>query len=476
MSDTYDEMIELGRIIRRLNRLHAKLTQAYFAEFKADVAKRDVRNEEMAQSLCEQAKGFIARAESNTNTYQNEKTDNQGRTYRMIPLMRNCFVNDQETRERLAGFIVSTDRLSMGDQCRTFERAFAEWQGCKHSILVNSGSSANLILLQALLNLGRLPKGARVGFSALTWATNVMPLIQLGLQPVPIDVDPKTLNVMSYSLLERLKTTDLDALFITNALGMAGDLDAIRQVCEEYGVLLIEDNCESMGTILEGGVKTGNFGAASTFSLYVAHHMSAIEGGIVCTDDDTLAEALVMARAHGWDRNLSPDAQAAWRAEYEVSEFDAKYTFYDLGYNVRPTEITGFLAFDQLEYLDDGITARADLFTRFEAALDGNNDLLRLQTSHIARLSAFCYPVICKTPELRATYMARFAAAGVEVRPLIAGNFTRQPVYGKYVKDFYTLPGANFLHSNGFYCACYPDLEAHEIETIEGCLVAKVWA
>ena len=390
-----------------------------------------------------------------------------------IPLMRNCFVNDVATRQRLAEFVLSTDMLSMGAKCREFEETFSRWQGRKHSILVNSGSSANLILVQSLLNLGRLKKGAKIGFSSLTWMTNVAPLIQLGLTPVPIDVDPKTLNVMSYSLLDRLKDTDLDALFITNALGMVGDLDNIRAVCEEYGILLIEDNCESMGTVLDCGVKTGNFGAASTFSLYVAHHMSAIEGGIVCTDDDALAEMLIMTRAHGWDRNLSPAQQAAWRAEYEVSEFDAKYTFYDLGYNVRPTEITGFLGLDQLSYLPANITRRTAIFERFEASLDDNPDVLRLQRGHIETLSAFCYPIVCRTPELRAEYMARFAAAGVEVRPLIAGNMQSQPFYQKYVREFYTLPGANFLHANGFYCAAYPGLTEDEIETIAGCLKVR---
>lgn len=392
-----------------------------------------------------------------------------------IPLMRHAFVENELTKSRLAAFILSTDHFSMDVQCRRFEVEFARWQGCRHAVLVNSGSSANLILVQSLLNLGRLKTGMRVGFSALTWATNPAPILQLGLTPVPIDVDPKTLNVMSYSLLDRLKDTPLDALFITNALGMAGDLDNIRAVCDAYGILLIEDNCESMGTVLDCGVKTGNFGTASTFSLYVAHHMSAIEGGIVCTDDDALAEMLIMTRAHGWDRNLSPAQQAAWRTEYEVSEFDAKYTFYDLGYNVRPTEITGFLGLDQLSYLPANITRRTAIFERFEASLDDNPDVLRLQREHIETLSAFCYPIICKTPELRAEYMARFAAAGVEVRPLIAGNFTRQPVFNKYVQERYDLPGANFLHDNGLYVACYPELLEDEIETIAGCLKAVVY-
>jgi CDP-6-deoxy-D-xylo-4-hexulose-3-dehydrase len=175
----------------------------------------------------------------------------------MIPLMKNAFLNEADTRKALADFLARPGQLSMGDKCLEFEREFAKAQGRRHCVLFNSGASANLALLQALKNLGRLKDGARVGFSALTWSTNVMPIIQLGMKPVPVDCRPETLNCMSGDLLETLKKVKLDAFFITNALGFCGDLGEIRRLCEKNGIILIEDNCESLGTVLPEG-KAGN--------------------------------------------------------------------------------------------------------------------------------------------------------------------------------------------------------------------------
>ena len=222
----------------------------------------------------------------------------------MIPLMKNAFLHEYETKLALSEFIARAPQLSMSAQCFEFEKAFAKYQGRQHAVLFNSGGSANLALLQALANLGRLARGDKVGFSALTWSTNIMPIIQMGMVPVPIDCDPATLNVMARLVEERLDTVDLQAVFVTNALGFAGDLDKIHRLCSERGVMLLEDNCEALGTELPVG-KAGNFGLASTFSFFVAHHMSTIEGGMTCTDDGALAEMLRIVRANGWDRNLN---------------------------------------------------------------------------------------------------------------------------------------------------------------------------
>ncbi|MFN7883188.1 MAG: DegT/DnrJ/EryC1/StrS family aminotransferase, partial [bacterium] len=191
--------------------------------------------------------------------------------------MKNAFLNEHETKKALAEFILKADRLSMDAECLKFERKFSEHQGRKESILFNSGGSANLAMLQALKNLGRLKDGDRVAFSALTWSTNTMPIIQMGMVPVALDCDPSTLNVMSHHLEERLKQVELKALFLTNVLGFTGDIDRVRGLCAERGIILIEDNCESLGTVLPSG-KAGNFGVAASFSFFVAHHMSTIEG------------------------------------------------------------------------------------------------------------------------------------------------------------------------------------------------------
>jgi len=388
----------------------------------------------------------------------------------MIPLMKTAFYREHETRCALAEFITKTSRLSMDAECFAFEKAFASFQGAQHAILFNSGGSANLAMLQSLRNLGRLQNGSRVGFSALTWSTNTMPIIQLGMDAVPIDCDPATLNTMSGDVIKQLEATRLDALFITNVLGFCGDLDAIRDECARRSIILIEDNCEALGTRLPSG-RTGSFGAMASFSFFVAHHMSTIEGGMVCTDDPELAEMLRIVRANGWDRNLSVDQQKRLRKTHGVvTELEAKYTFYDLAYNIRPTEVTGFLGNYQLQFLAETVQRRADIYDRLEPSVSENPDLCHLDRSHIGLLSSFAFPVVCKTPELRARYISQFSGAGIEIRPMIAGNIQRQPFFKKYSSHNYPLPGAEHLHTCGFYCGLYPELSESDIQTIVSCL------
>jgi CDP-4-dehydro-6-deoxyglucose reductase, E1 len=389
----------------------------------------------------------------------------------MIPLMKNAFINEYETKQALAEFILKAPRLSMDSKCFEFEAAFAKRQGRKHAILCNSGGSANLALLQALKNLSRLKDEEAVGFSALTWSTNIMPILQMGLQVIPVDCDQSTLNVSSSTLEQRLSTTKLKALFITNVLGFAGDLDKISDICRDKGILLIEDNCEALGTEIHG-VKTGNFGLAATFSFFVAHHMSTIEGGMICTDDDELAEMLKIVRANGWDRNLTSAEQFKWRKEFGIkSEFEAKYTFYDLGFNIRPTEITGFIGLYQLQFLDQNIAKRESNFKHLTKIAIKNPDFVIFDLSHLSLISNFAFPVVCKTAELKVKYLAQFSGAGIEVRPMIAGNMQRQPFYRKYSTELFNMPGTDFIHDCGFYCGNYPELTETDLETIGNCML-----
>jgi CDP-6-deoxy-D-xylo-4-hexulose-3-dehydrase len=388
----------------------------------------------------------------------------------MIPLMKNAFLREYETKKELADFIIRAPRLSMGDACFEFEGKFAEFQHRRECILFNSGSSANLAMMQSLLNLGLLHKGDKVGFSALTWSTNVMPIIQLGMEPVPIDCKVETLNVMSDTLEQSLHKEKIKAIFITNALGFAGDLDNIRDICNNRKIILIEDNCEALGTELSHR-KTGNFGVAASFSFFVAHHMSTIEGGCVCTDDHDIAEMLRIVRANGWDRNLKAAQQRKWRDKFGIkSEFEAKYTFYDLAYNFRPTEITGFLGLTQLQYLEENCRIRERNHILLEEEVKRNSDLIPINYSHISKLSPFAFPVVCKSKDLRDKYLSQFSGAGVEIRPMIAGNMVHQPFYSKYVAKRHSLPNTDFIHDCGFYCGNYPELSANDLETLSICL------
>jgi CDP-6-deoxy-D-xylo-4-hexulose-3-dehydrase len=389
----------------------------------------------------------------------------------MIPLMKNAFLREQETRRALAEFILSDDRLSMGEQCRLFEEAFAALQGRRYAVLVNSGSSANLLLMQSLKNLGLLHAGDKVGFSALTWSTNVMPIIQMGFEPVPIDCEVNTLNASSRTLRERVRDVPMRAFFITNALGFAGDLEEIREVCRKHEIILIEDNCEALGTELPGG-KTGNFGLAASFSFFVAHHLSTVEGGMLVTDNPQLATMFRVARANGWDRNLPAAEQVRIRREFDVaSELYAKYTFYDLGFNFRPTEITGFLGLRQLELLGENIAARQRNFREIEAIINEQPAFIAIEHSHIAAVSPFAMPFICRDTACFNKYTMAFAGAGIEIRPMIAGNMQRQPFYRKYVPGGdHALPNAEFIHRCGFYCGNYPELSRADLDTIVSCL------
>ncbi len=374
--------------------------------------------------------------------------------------MRSTFFDEPNTRKHLAEFILTAPKLSMGDECQKFEEAFAAYQGRKFAVLVGSGSAANLGLIQSLLNLGRLKKGDRVGVSALTWATNVMPILQLGLTPVAIDCDIDHLNVSSKTLEPHI--SHLQALFLTNVLGFCGDVDAIRSLCRKHGVMLLEDNCESLGT-RSSGLLLGNLGLASTFSFFVGHHLSTIEGGMICTDDPELYEMLVMTRAHGWDRGLSPERQKELRAAHGVDDFHARYTFYELAYNLRTTEIAGFLGNLQLPMLDATIDRREQNFKKFHAAVEARGDwYYPLKVGHIERVSNFSMPVICRSFDVLQAALKRFEAAGVEVRPVIAGDITQHPFWLKELPAA-DCPASRIVHLQGFYFPNNADLTNEEV-------------
>ena len=382
-----------------------------------------------------------------------------------IPLMKNAFLKEEETRRALADFVLNAPRFSMGKECAEFEEKFAKYQGCKYATLFNSGGSANLALLQALKALGRLKEGDKVGFSALTWSTNVMPIIQMGFVPVPVDIDAQTMNVMADNLRATMDKTPLKCFFATNVLGFCGDMDKIRELCDERGVILIEDNCEALGVKMKG-TRSGNFGVGSTFSFFVAHHMSTIEGGMLCTSDEELHDMVVIARANGWSRNLSRESQEKLHTLYNLTEFQAKYAFFDLGFNMRPTEITGFIGKYQMQFLDENIEIRNANHRQFEEVMLSNDELLPVNHDHIEQISPFGLVILCKTPELREKYLHRFLKADIEVRPIIAGNMQNQPFYDRYVGTKYDLPNTDFVHTCGFYCGNYPELTEEDVQTI----------
>ncbi|MEO8911694.1 MAG: DegT/DnrJ/EryC1/StrS aminotransferase family protein [Candidatus Saccharimonas sp.] len=384
----------------------------------------------------------------------------------MIKLIKSTFHNEADTKRKLIDFISGAEMLSFGSECQKFEKSFSEWQGRKCTTFVNSGSSANLAVIQALLNLGRIKRGDKVAFSALTWSTNAMPLIQLGLEVIPVDVELDTLNVSSKKLKEVLKKYDVKMLFITNLLGFCDDIDEIQRICEDKNIILAEDNCESLGTVYKGK-KLGNFGVASTFSFYVGHHMSTIEGGAICTDDEELSNMLSLVRAHGWDRNLTEKNQNDIRAKHDVnSSFYSRYTFYDLGYNLRPNEINGFIGNTQIPYLEEIVSIREATFKRLAGIIYANTDAFYpIRYSHLDTVSNFAVPIICKSKAIRDKLVEK-CNGKIELRPIVGGDMTKQPFFNKYSSFELVKSNAGLIHEQGLYFGNNPELTDKEIEEI----------
>jgi len=382
----------------------------------------------------------------------------------MIKLIKSTFYKEKETKQKLAEYILRSDSLSMGEECKKFEKSFAAKQGRKYTVFVSSGSMANLVLIQSLINLNYLNKGDKVGASSLTWSTNIMPIIQLGLEPVIYDCELENLNV-SKKILDKSSDINIKALFLTNALGFCADIEEIKKYCLKKNIILLEDNCESLGSKIDGKL-LGNFGLASTFSTFVGHHLSTIEGGLICTDNEELYEMMLMVRAHGWDRNLPQASQVKWREKYGINDFYARYTFYALAYNARPTEIQGFLGNIQLEYWDKIVSKRAKNFKKINAIAKQNSDIIPLNLKHLEIISNFAVPVIFKSVELNKAYNKKFNEAGVETRPIIAGNIVDQPFFKNYSKNIFSCPNASLIKENGFYFGNNPDMTDAETELL----------
>ena len=387
----------------------------------------------------------------------------------MIKLIKSTFYKETETKRALCEFINQAEQLSIGPECEKYEVNFAKSQKRKYCVFFNSGSSANLAIIQTLMNLGYIKPGIFSGFSALTWATNPMPLIQLGLKAIPIDVEINTLNVSSKTLLQTLKHYPIKLLFITNLLGFCDDLDQILKICKRKKILLIEDNCESLGSVYNNKL-LGNYGLASTFSFFVGHHLSTIEGGAVCTDDRRIAIMLKLVRAHGWDRNLDPLNKKKLRKQYKVlSSFYSKYTFYDLGYNLRPTEINGFIGNIQLKYLNKIVEKRSSNFLQLAKIIYKNSKLYYpLKYEHMDLVSNFAFPLICKSQKIR-DQLIKKCKNKIEIRPIVGGDITRQPFFNKYMPKYskhLKNSNAKLINENGLYFGNNPELTNEELQII----------
>jgi len=353
--------------------------------------------------------------------------------------------------ERNAAFAVLDSGLcTMGEKVKQFEKEFASIVGSRFAVMVNSGSSANLIMVAALFYTKnpRLKAGDEIIVPAVSWPTTYYPLHQYGLKLRFVDIDRNTLN---YDLqkLEMAVGPNTRAIMVVNLLGNPNDFDQIQRIAKKSNLVVIEDNCESLGAIY-GGKQAGTHGVMGTFSTFFSHHMSTMEGGVIVTDDEELYQVMVCLRAHGWTRNL-PDNNLV-NGKKSDDPFEESFKFVLPGYNVRPLEIEAAIGIEQLKKLPDFIKHRRSNAKVFMSLFDNDDRFLVQQ--EIGESSWFGFSLVIR-PEsglTRKELSKKLLAAGIECRPVVAGNFTKNRVVSYFDHSIYgTLENAELIDSNGLF-------------------------
>lgn len=380
----------------------------------------------------------------------------------MIKLVHDT-ISKQELYD-LSEWLKTEPKLTKGQKTLEFEDKWSKTLGCKYSVFVNSGSSANLLMIYALLQQKRLAKEDIVLVPAVSWATTVAPIIQFGLHPMLVDADKDSLGVDVDHLEKLCKLYNPRALMLVHALGFPCKMKEIVDICHRYNVILLEDTCESLGSMYHGK-NVGTFGLMSSFSLYFGHHLSTIEGGMICTDDERLYEMLKMLRSHGWDRDLSADSQKFWRTAHNVDDFHSLYTFYVPGFNVRGTDLQAFLGLSQLKKLQFVGRSRFIIYDRYNKSIKNSYWKVNDKYADIF-VSCFAYPIIHPNIE---NIVEDLIAVQVEVRPLIAGSMSKQPFFTKiYGNKSSDVPFAEKIHKYGMYVPCHPFMTNEEVDKIVG--------
>ena len=376
-----------------------------------------------------------------------------------FPLMRNNIT--RQDLDRVIEFLKQEDPiLTQSSNVQAFEEEWSQWLGVKYSVFVNSGSSANQLTIAALRL--RYPEGGEVIVPPLTWPSDIAAVLQAGFAPIFVDIDPRHLGMESKKILAAL-TERTRAVFLTYTQGFNALTDELLTGLEKAKVILIEDVCESIGAT-HNRQKLGSFGWASNFSFYYAHHMSTIEGGMLCTDDPELYETFRMLRSHGMVReSTSSDLKNQYHDLYP--DLNPEFIFAFPAYNVRNTEIGAIIGRSQLPRLDDNNSLR----TRNQTIFLANLDKEKFRTDfRIKGSSNYAFNLVQQQSDMAFAdrLMQRMQDESIEFRRGSAGggNQLRQPYLRKFLGDiFMNFPEAEHIHFYGFYIGNFPSLEEEEV-------------
>jgi CDP-6-deoxy-D-xylo-4-hexulose-3-dehydrase len=361
----------------------------------------------------------------------------------------------------------------MGEKVKFFERKVADYIGVKHFVMCNSGSSANLAIFEALLRPSKgspaLRKGDGVLVPAIAWPTTIWPIVQLGLEPIFVDVDANTIGMdlgLARVAIGNAKVP-VKAIFPIHPLGLTLDQNELTNFANEFDLVLISDTCESLGSWRDGQ-HAGTVGVASSFSFYFSHHITTMEGGGVGTNSEAFADDLRAIRSHGWSRDRSDVLD--WTAR--VSLTDSKFLFVTTGYNIRPMEIQAAIGINQIADLDDFVTKRRTIASKVRSALGGTClEVIDGGTfaTDVKSHSWMLIPIRVLGEDSRAKkheILKRLENLGIETRPVLTGNFLAQPSMKRIGGDH--PPAADFrvateITENCFLVGAHHDLTDEQV-------------
>jgi len=348
---------------------------------------------------------------------------------------------------RMIKFILTTNRFTNGPKVRKFESEWNSWLGSKYSLFVNSGSSANLLLLDAVKEKYGFKNGDKVLVPACTWSTNIAPILHMGFKPIFADID---LHSFSFDVqkLKRVKKAhpDIKIIFVTHLLGLEAELEKYQEIFPN--ALILEDICEAQGVTNPDGVKYGANSLGATFSLYFSHHMTSIEGGIISTNDKELYELMRMKRSAGMARESSDENFEKYKKENP--DISPSFLFPTAGFNLRNHEICAVLGSSQLKRIDRIVDSRRNNYQRFLILIKKYPDKFYIPKEDNTS-SNLCLPFVCKDKDTYLKLISKFEEYGIEHRPIVAGNLLKQP----FLKD-YSIVGkgpynVDVVHEQGVY-------------------------
>lgn len=354
--------------------------------------------------------------------------------------------------------VIKSNRLTMGDKVKEFESLFSNMFNVKYSIMVNSGSSANLLMIAALIYSKRLNKDDEVIVPAVSWSTTYSPLSLFGLKLKFVDIDLNTLNLDIESLKKAI-TKDTKMIFAVNLLGNANEFDEIIKLCNQHNIILIEDNCESIGGTFNN-IKLGTIGLMGSFSTFYSHHICTMEGGVVVTNDEELYNYMLSIRAHGWTRNL-PEDNLIYKKNKD--NFYESFNFIMPGFNLRPLELEAAIGIEQLKKLNKILEQRRENAKYFKDKMSCINGILTQK--EIGNSSWFGFSIVLNEIYKRDKIVDNLKKADIEVRPIVAGNFTKNKAIDYMNYEIYgDLKNSNLIHDNGFFVGNHSNNIKDEID------------